>query len=140
MPLPWDRDAEERTISLRLWGYAVAADLQPLSRCHLYAAEHQALWSACDAIEQRGDVVTPEGVRDEFERAGGIGPIRPHIEQIYYAPMVTGRELRAAIARIIELAERRQLIMHAERVALRLRSGELCAADGVRALRDGTAT
>jgi AAA domain/DnaB-like helicase N terminal domain len=131
--LPHDVAAEQCVIGALLMG-ASLADLQPLASALFYSPAHQLIFEAIASLASAGKPADPIAVGDELRRRGDLTRMggAPYLHTcMQTVPAVVNGGYYAGIVR--ESAERRALILHADRIR---QAAESPAEDlaGIRAL------
>jgi replicative DNA helicase len=122
LPLPNDMDAEGEILSALLADDMTISDLAPLASGHFYADLHRAVW---DAIAECGPGNVDAVERFMTTRGRGAGLARELATLAFTQPWRSHERLREKAAKLIDLAEQRQLIEVMQRVDLGLRAGTL---------------
>lgn len=125
LPPPSDLDAEQELVSLLLAGYKTPSHFKPLKAQHFYARLYGLIFEAAEAVCDRGDVCEIGGIGLELKDRGWVGPLLPELEQIRdCTPFINDRWVQRQVARVMDMAVRRQLVDTMQRCDLALRTGE----------------
>jgi hypothetical protein len=119
--LPCDLRAEEAVLSAVLSGRVKPAELAPLEGGHFYGDFHRELWVAVAELERCADI---DAVVERLALKGIRGSVMNEVEAIRdLTPFAILTTLRAHVARLLELAARRELIREIQELDVGLRVG-----------------
>lgn len=125
IPLPNDMDAEQELLSALLCGHVTVASLKPLNQGHFYGHFNQSAYVAIESLELAGEPVTVGAVFEIMQDIGLKGPLGEELTRIAECtPFLHPKRLRQGVDRVIEMAERRELIRKMQLVDRMLRSDE----------------
>jgi replicative DNA helicase len=125
-PPPCDLDAEGEILSALLDAHATQDELKPLAGRHFYSIPHQQIWEAIAECPP-GDV---DRICQCLATRGWRGAISDELDWLLlHQPWICLRRLRAHVPRLIELADRRELIERLHTLQIQLSAGDMTAAE-----------